>query len=484
MLRDGGDTAGRFEDFHHALFSGTANYLATALEIARTPGLTLAVAAENHKLDPELLKRWSELAAFSTGLVPLERLPRMLQNQPVPSITGWGTEAGDNLPSIIGNSADEPKDIPGHILPHGVAVHPSPSHFAAIAWTSPTSGRVRVEAKVVHAHPPGGNGVVWWLEHRHDQRSDRLDGGSIGSGQPATIAPIQLALDRGDQVVVAVGGRDGDVNSDLTDVDLTITELDGPGRTWSLGRDVADTIKTANPHPDKHGNADVWLFAAGFDSRAPIVNIPAGSRLAGWRSAVLAEKPAAEIVALADAVQAMLAGDRPGTDREDDRRLFDNLQSLRGPLLDGLDTSGWLKDSAEAGSSGWGLPKEMFGPGSAGSAADETSLISAAGQAIEVRVPVAVMENYEFVTDAILSPLSERSIVQLEVSTDRPDMSLPARENRPCLKGARLQPSPEGYARRAAPSRNTCSIPKSCPTTRPSIYGCISAKTKSWPDCS
>jgi Protein of unknown function (DUF1592)/Protein of unknown function (DUF1588)/Protein of unknown function (DUF1587)/Protein of unknown function (DUF1585)/Protein of unknown function (DUF1595)/Planctomycete cytochrome C len=446
LLRDLRVKAGKFEGFHHALFSGTANYLAASLEIARTPGLTVAAAAENHKLDPELLKRWSELAALSTGLIPLERLPRVLQNQSVPSITGWGTEAGDNLPSIVGNFADEPKDIPGHIQPHGMAVHPSPSHFAAIAWTSPTGGRVRIEAKVVHAHPPGGNGVVWWLEHRHDQRADRLDGGTIGSGQPATIAPLQIAIDRGDQVVVAVGGRDGNVNSDLTDVDLTITEVDAPGRVWNLAGNVADTIKSANPHSDKHGNADVWLFAAGFDGRAPIVNIPAGSKLAAWRSAVLAEKPATEIVALAEAVQAMLAGDRPATDREDDRRLFDNLQSLRGPLLDGLDTSRWLNESTAAGSPGWGLSKEMFGAGSAGSAADEASLITAAGQAIEFRVPVALMENYEFVTDAILSPQSDQSIVQLEVSTDRADMSLPARENLPCLKGAKLQPSPEGYA--------------------------------------
>ena len=39
-------------------------------------------------------------------------------------------------------------------------------------------------------------------------------------------------------------------------------------------------------------------------------------------------------------------GDRPGADRVPDQQLYDNLQSSRGPLLEGLDTS---RLSGEAG---------------------------------------------------------------------------------------------------------------------------------------
>ncbi|HEX4144751.1 MAG TPA: DUF1592 domain-containing protein [Pirellulales bacterium] len=452
LLRDLRQVGGRFEALHRDVFASTAKYLAASLEMARDATLTPKAAAERHGLDLDLLGRWNELTSLSMGMAALEPLSKAVSDKPaLPTIAGWGTDTPDELPQIVGNSADESKAIPGRILPHQLAVHPSPSHFVAVIWNSPIEGRVRLETTVVHAHPPGGNGVVWWLEHRHGGHADRAGSDAIGSGQPASIAPLELAVVRGSQIVLAIGPRGADHNSDLTDVDMTITELEPAGRTWNLGRDVADTIRAGNPHADQHGNAEVWQFARGLDSLAPIAQVPVGSRLAVWRTAAHNGSSADELAKLADSVQALLTGERPGADRMPDQQLYDNLQSARGPLLEGLDTSRFSADSKTvdsepASASRFGLASEQFGPGSAGSPADENSVVMQAPGILELHVPANVFEHYEFVTEAALSSASGENIVQVEVSTEKPNLEQPAREARPCLRGSKVQLSPEGLA--------------------------------------
>ncbi|HTU25987.1 MAG TPA: DUF1592 domain-containing protein, partial [Pirellulales bacterium] len=249
----------------------------------------------------------------------------------------------------------------------------------------------------------------------------------------------------------AIGPRGGDHNSDLTDVDLTVTELDAAARSWNLSRDVADTIRTANPHDDRQGNAGVWQFAKGLDTQAPIARVPMDSSLARWRAAAQDGTSVEELGKLADKVQAILVGPRPSGDGSPDQQLYDNLQSSRGPLLEGLDlarltgeekSSG--KEQASASASRFGLESERFGPGSAGGSADETSLVMEAPGIIEVRAPANLFENYEFVTDAVLSGSSEANIVQVEVTADKPNLDQLPRENRKCLKGDKVRLSPAG----------------------------------------
>ena len=457
LLRDLRQVGGRFEALHRTLFASAAKYLAASLELARDAKLTPGMVAEKHGLDVELLGRWNDLAALSMGTVALEPLSKGLVNKPdLPTITGWGSDTPDELPQVVGNSSDEPKEIPGRVLPHQLAVHPSPSHYVAVVWKSPIEGRVRIETKVVHAHPPGGNGVVWWLEHRRGDHADRLGSDALGSGQPATIAPLELVVGRGSQIVLAIGPRGADHNSDLTDVDLTITELEPTARSWNLGQDVADTIRAGNPHADRHGNADVWQFARGIDSAAPIAQVPVGSRLAAWRAAVHNGSAADEVARLAESVQTLLTGERPGADHLPDQQLYDNLQSSRGPLLEGLDAARLSADpaakpAADGGQSSgsaldFGLPSEMFGPGSTGGPADDTSLVMQAPGSIEVHVPANLFENYEFVTEATLGPASDENIVQVDVVTEKPNLAQPARDPRTCLKGSKVRLSPEGLA--------------------------------------
>jgi hypothetical protein len=457
LLRDLRQVGGRFEALHRTLFASAAKYLAASLELSRDAKLTPDAAAEKQGLDVDLLRRWNGLTSLSMAMVTLEPLSKPVTVKPaLPTVTGWGSDTPDELPQIVGNSADEPKEIPGRILPHQLAVHPSPSHFVAVVWKSPIEGRVRLETKVVHAHPPGGNGVVWWLEHRHGDHADRLGSDALGSGQPASIAPLEITVGRGSQIVLAIGPRGADHNSDLTDVDMTITELEPAAHSWNLGQDVADTIRAGNPHADRHGNADVWQFTKGIDSLAPIVQVPVGSRLAAWRAAVHKGSPAEELAALAESVQALLTGERPGADRLPDQQLYDNLQSSRGPLLEGLDTSRLPPDPAAnvaadggqppASPTVFGLPSEMFGPGSAGGSADETSVVMQAPGTIEVHVPANLFEKYEFVTEATLGSASDENIVQVEVATEKPNLDQPPREQRTCLKGSKVQLSPEGLA--------------------------------------
>src|SRR5205085_1884468 len=83
-----------------------------------------------------------------------------------PAINGWRGKGAD-LPVLVTNSSDTLENIPGKAAPHGVMVHPTPTEFVAVAWRSPIAGAVRVSATVTHAHPACGNGVAWWLEHRH-----------------------------------------------------------------------------------------------------------------------------------------------------------------------------------------------------------------------------------------------------------------------------------------------------------------------------
>jgi hypothetical protein len=454
LLRDLRHVGGRFEALHRTVFANTAKYLAASIEMARDATLTPNATAEKHGLDPDLLRRWNDLTTLSMGMAALEPLAKPLADKPgLPTVTGWGTDTPDELPQVVGNSADEPKEIPGRILAHQLAVHPSPSHFVAVVWKSPIEGRVRLEAKVVHAHPPGGNGVVWWIEHRHGDHADRAGSDAIGSGQPASIPPIELTVARGSQIVLAIGPRGADHNSDLTDVDMTITELEPAARTWNLGQDVADTIRAGNPHADRHGNADVWQFAKGIDSLAPIARVPVDSRLAEWRTAVHKGTSAEELAKLAASVQELLVGERPPADRLPDQQLYDNLQSSRGPLLEGLDTSRFPADPATADSNPspgappvFGLEGERFGPGSTGSSADENSLAMQAPGTIEVHVPANLFEHYEFVTEATLSSASDENIVQVEVVTEKPNLAQPARDQHTCLKGSKVQVSPEGLA--------------------------------------
>src|SRR5262249_46283933 len=153
--------------------------------------------------------------------------------------------------------------VPGRASPHKVTVHPTPTQFVAAVWKSPFEGSIRVAAHIVHAHPACGNGIAWWLEQRRADHATVLAEGALDVGKESKVLPKTLAVAKGDQVLLAVDARDGNHACDLTEITLTITEVEKPGRVWDLAADVADNILDGNPHADRLGNKDVWSFSAG-----------------------------------------------------------------------------------------------------------------------------------------------------------------------------------------------------------------------------
>ncbi len=126
---------------------------------------------------------------------------------------------------------------------------------------------------------------------------------------------------------------------------MTITELEPAARAWNLSQDVADTIGAGNPHADQLGQRGrLQQFVKGSTlSKHPIARgRRVGSRLAAWRCGGLharAARPRSSPSWPRAYHGRLLVGDRPGADRVPDQQLYDNLQSSRGPLLEGFDTS-------------------------------------------------------------------------------------------------------------------------------------------------
>ena len=114
-----------------------------------------------------------------------------------------------------------------------------------------------------------GNGIAWWLEYRHNERAAVLTDGTLDLGREFRPVPRRLKVAKGDRLMLAIDARNGDHSCDLTEITLTITEYDTPGRVWDLANDVADNIHDGNPQADRHDNQDVWSFVKGPSKPGP-----------------------------------------------------------------------------------------------------------------------------------------------------------------------------------------------------------------------
>ena len=265
-----------------------------------------------------------------------------------PAINGWRKKGAD-LPALVTNASDTLEHIPGNASPHGVMVHPTPTEFVAVAWKSPITGNIRIQARITHAHPACGNGVAWWLEQRHGERAAMFAEGALEVGGEAkygdraggTFQGDKIRkVEKGDLILIAVDAKNGDHSCDLTDISLNITQTDAPGQRWDLAGDVADRVLAGNPHADKYGNADAWSFVKGptrsvTAEPAPIV--PIDSVLGRWRAAALDPARHDEASKLAEQAERVLSGTRPAAEKDPNSRLYDNLVSVDSPLLKGLD---------------------------------------------------------------------------------------------------------------------------------------------------
>ena len=379
---------------YSSIFANTSKYLNAVAEKVRNPNANLDALASTHNIDRDFLHRWFDLLAVDVEnigrivpLVPLQPLDEKLEKaNSKAGINGW-KKKGQELPVLVTNSSDTEEHIPGRSSPHSVVVHPMPQEFVAVAWKSPVAGKVQVSARITSAHPACGNGVAWWLEHRHAEKAVMFAEGAIGVGGEAKPTGKQITVEKGDQIILAVDAKNGDHGCDLTDIALTITEANQPKSSWNLSADIADSIHAGNPHPDQFGHRDTWSFVYGparsVKSKTTVL-IPPGSLLDLWRLAVNDAKQQNKVAGLTEAVQQLLAGPRAFKDKDPNSLLYDNLAALDGPLFQGTVPVRLSKPTTTK----YGLDKNRF--------SSEADLVADADSTIEVHLPAALFQGREF----------------------------------------------------------------------------------------
>jgi hypothetical protein len=405
-LRDVRSVAAEFAQRRSQLLSNTARYLAAADEAAAAKSaVDPNELAKKHGLDAPALSDWLDyLGVSATGPVKITGhfATKVAKGSGYDFINGWSTS---DLPTIIANSSDTHVRVPGHMRGKTVAVHPTPTVRAAVAFQSPIGMTARVEAGVTHAHPECGNGVTWMLELRRGTTRQRLAAGTAQGDKLVKVGPVEsVSMQKGDVIALLIGPRDGNHSCDLTAIELTITADDKERTAWSLSQDVSPDILAGNPHDDRKGNKDVWHFFGEPDKdagpMAPV--IPAGSLLAKWRAAAGGERSK-----LAGEVQALLMGAAPAAKESADAVLHRQLTATNGPLFSSIFRKPTgekpLKDPAPAAGH-WGLDPALFGKHPDGTVIDAASLCVKAPAMMTLRLPADLAAGAELVTSATLDP--------------------------------------------------------------------------------
>lgn len=284
-LRDAAGMSATMTKFRRKMLDQLPSYFSAAAEAS--PTVTVQQLAERHNVDPILLSEWLRyLTVGVAGAAHVENhfTAQMDRSGDYGFIQGWGSP---ETPLVLANSSDQQVRIPGIARPRAVVVHPSPTHFVAVAWQSPRSGKFQVKARIADAHPECGNGVEWFLQHESSVTSETVWQGTVDRAGAAEMPPRTLDIQKGELLSFKVGPKQNAHACDLTAIDLTLTAVEGDRRSWDLGRDVSGSVLAANPHADSHGNDAVWHFYSGdmksiTDVPSRTRGIPEDSLLAHW----------------------------------------------------------------------------------------------------------------------------------------------------------------------------------------------------------
>ena len=187
----------------------------------------------------------------------------------VTNCQGWGK--WDAPPCITANSGTAPAQLLNGAITipaRSVVIHPGTDRDVAVVWQSPIAGKIKVQAKVTHVHPSGGDGITWAIVHTSPTGRKLLCSGAIERGGSQTIPSADdaaklatVTVQQGDGLSLLIGPGET-YACDSTLVAFTITEVVAAGRTWDLAQDVSANIHAGNPHADSFGNAAVWHFVA------------------------------------------------------------------------------------------------------------------------------------------------------------------------------------------------------------------------------
>jgi hypothetical protein len=440
LLRDYTEYGANYVVDYSRLFADTDKYLTAAARAAQDRNLTVDDLAKWYSIDPSLLQRWVDLLALAPPAKgndpgkPLKTVPAVAlelldekapKNDQRPAINGWRRK-GIDLPALLTNSSDQTELIPGKASAHQVVVHPTPTEFVGVTWKSPIDARVRITAKITHAHPACGNGVAWWVEHRHTVKANVLGEGVTELGGESSMPAREWAVAKGDAILLAVDARDGNHVCDLTEIRLNITEIEKPNRTWDLAEDVADSVLIGNPHTDKLGNRDTWSFVRGPAKPAGYFTagksrIPPGSVLEKWCAVAMIPEKKEEAENLALDVRLLLSRPRPKQENSPDRILYDSLVAPDGPLLQGLQLARFAK---APGKTKYGLERERFGKHPLGKPAEKDSMVARANEVIEIHLPAALFRDREFVVDCKLDEGNQDRVAHFQVQSSPPSSAL------------------------------------------------------------
>ncbi|QVL33494.1 DUF1592 domain-containing protein [Telmatocola sphagniphila] len=425
LLKDYPNYAAQFEVDYTTLFADTEKYLRAVHTLANDPKNNLEDVAQKNGLDAAFLKRWVEVlslepasktaAVKSIPAVPLQLMTEKNPNNPEqPAIKGWHKKDSD-LPVLVSNSSNVVAQIPGRVSAHGVSVHPLPREFVAVSWKCSQDSEYEVSGLVAHAHPTCGNGVSWWLEHRHGERAIVLGKGNLDLGKAIRLPLQMVKLLAGDSLVLAVDARDANHVCDLTEIDLKIQDRKQPTQKWILSADVADTVLQGNPHPDKYGHADAWSFVYG-PSKVPSAKpvIPTDSILGQWVKAAGDPEAQKDLDSLANKVQRMLTGPLPKDTKDPNRQLYERLESGDSPLFKQVDILRLAKPAKSP--KAYALAAKRFGKQKGNIELDDGSLLTANQEIISMTLPARLFEGREFVVGG--RSLSKDSLVQLRVSAN------------------------------------------------------------------
>ena len=221
---------------------------------------------------------------------------------------------------------------------------------------------------------------------------------------------------QGDLISLIIDARDRDHVCDLTEIDLTITQMDGESRVWSLSEDCADTIDAANPHADRFGHESIWHFFAGpVGANETRQVIPPESLLAQWLDTSDREEAAQLAVQIQELVTRPEAPDSPA-----DAELRRQLTSLGGPIFSPLDFAilATRAREQELADATCGLDPQQFGFRSENAVTDPQHLVVSAPSVLEIKVPCSVLAGSEFVvTGTLHETASEDASVQMQITS-------------------------------------------------------------------
>lgn len=419
LLRDVQPVLSKLQEERATFLANTQLALAAAAEAQRSnQGIDVAELSSKFKVRKETLIAWLDyLGINAAGEVRIGNLlqRKMESGAGYDFVKGW---VGDDALSVIANSSDQHVRVPGNMLPHSVAVHPSPTQSVVIGWKCSTPVSLTLEGFAQHAHPECGNGVAWSVELRRGNTRQTLASGVAQGPSRVAFGPTgKTAVQPGDLIAFVVSPRDGNHSCDLTTVDM---KLNAGEQNWHLAGEIAPDILSANPHADSSQKSTPWVFFS-EPATAPSGHvIPTGSLLAKWQSATSPDQQ--KQLALDIELLLTNGADKLAVDSAD-RALYQQLTSLGGPLM-GAALRAALSAPATADQKNnqeFGLSPKLFGKHPNGTDVEPASLCVQAPTVIEIKLPRDLVAGAEFIASGYLhGGTGNEGSVQVQLVTERP----------------------------------------------------------------